>query len=74
MDQFGWLRHASRSLVLRSGEVAAQRSTWIRPNAPCSSTGMYIGDRWELVTENMTGKSVMIGAGILLLIHLILSR
>ncbi|XP_062228459.1 chaperone protein dnaJ 1, mitochondrial-like [Phragmites australis] len=45
MGRFGWLRLASRSLALRSSEVAAQRSTWIRPNTPCSSTGIYIGDR-----------------------------
>ncbi|CAL5051855.1 unnamed protein product [Urochloa decumbens] len=46
MGRFGWLRHASRSLALRSGEVAAPRSTWVRPNAPCSSTGVYIGDKY----------------------------
>ncbi|CAO1947646.1 unnamed protein product [Urochloa humidicola] len=46
MGRFGWLRHASRSLALRSGEVAAPRSTWIRPNAPCSSTGIYIGEKY----------------------------
>ncbi|KAL6861808.1 hypothetical protein ACP4OV_017508 [Aristida adscensionis] len=39
MGRFGWLRLASRSAALRSGEVAAQRSAWIRPNSPCSSTG-----------------------------------
>ncbi|XP_025813509.1 chaperone protein dnaJ 1, mitochondrial isoform X2 [Panicum hallii] len=47
MGRFGWLRHASRSLALRLGEVAAQRSTWVRQNAPCSSTGMYIGDKYN---------------------------
>ncbi|PUZ61329.1 hypothetical protein GQ55_4G268000 [Panicum hallii var. hallii] len=47
MGRFGWLRHASRSLALRSGEVAAQRSTWVRQNSPCSSTGMYIGDKYN---------------------------
>ncbi|CAL5043805.1 unnamed protein product [Urochloa decumbens] len=46
MGRFGWLRHASRSLALRSGEVSAPRSTWIRRNAPCSSTGVYIGDKY----------------------------
>lgn len=32
------------------------------------------GNWWELVAENMTGQNVIIGVGILLLIHLILSK
>nr|CAB3470010.1 unnamed protein product [Digitaria exilis] len=33
-----------------------------------------VGNWWELVSEHMTGQKVMIGVGILLLIHTILSR
>jgi len=46
MGRFGWLRHASRFLAPRSGEVAVQRCAWIQPNTPCSSTGIYIGDKF----------------------------
>ncbi|TVU12051.1 hypothetical protein EJB05_45674, partial [Eragrostis curvula] len=47
MSPFGWLRLASRSLALRTSEVAAQRSTWINlENAACSSTGIFISDRF----------------------------
>ncbi|XP_052159660.1 chaperone protein dnaJ 1, mitochondrial isoform X2 [Oryza glaberrima] len=45
MGRQGWLRLASRSLALRSGEVAAQGSKWIRHSTPCSSSGIYIGDK-----------------------------
>ncbi|KAK3131958.1 hypothetical protein QOZ80_6AG0513880 [Eleusine coracana subsp. coracana] len=45
MGRFEWVRLASRSLAHRSSEVAAQRNTRIRPNAPCSSAGIYVGDR-----------------------------
>uniref|UniRef100_A0A0E0HMR4 CR-type domain-containing protein n=1 Tax=Oryza nivara TaxID=4536 RepID=A0A0E0HMR4_ORYNI len=45
MGRLGWLRLASRSLALRSGEVAAQGSKWIRHSTPCSSSGIYIGDK-----------------------------
>ncbi|KAI4976185.1 hypothetical protein ZWY2020_049792 [Hordeum vulgare] len=45
MGRFGWLRLASRSLALRSGEASAQRSAWIRPSTPCSSSGTYVADR-----------------------------
>uniref|UniRef100_A0ACD5ZQH6 Uncharacterized protein n=2 Tax=Avena sativa TaxID=4498 RepID=A0ACD5ZQH6_AVESA len=46
MGRFGWLRLASRSLTLRSGEVSARRSMWIRPSTPCSSSGTSIADRF----------------------------
>uniref|UniRef100_A0ACD5VCT7 Uncharacterized protein n=2 Tax=Avena sativa TaxID=4498 RepID=A0ACD5VCT7_AVESA len=46
MGRFGWLRLASRSLTLRSGEVSAPRSIWIRPSTPCSSSGTSIADRF----------------------------
>ncbi|CAM0913766.1 unnamed protein product [Alopecurus aequalis] len=45
MGRFGWLRLASRSLTLRSGEVSAHRSIWNRASTPCSSSGTYIADR-----------------------------
>ncbi|XP_020173120.1 chaperone protein dnaJ 1, mitochondrial isoform X1 [Aegilops tauschii subsp. strangulata] len=45
MGRFGWLRLASRSLARRSGEASAQRSAWIRPSTPCSSSGTHVADR-----------------------------
>uniref|UniRef100_K3XWU4 CR-type domain-containing protein n=1 Tax=Setaria italica TaxID=4555 RepID=K3XWU4_SETIT len=60
MGRFGWLRHASRSLAFCSGEVAAPRSTWIRPDAPCSFTGIYIGDKYYgrfMLTSSVLSRS-----------------
>ncbi|KAG8076839.1 hypothetical protein GUJ93_ZPchr0006g42090 [Zizania palustris] len=45
MGRLGWLRFVSRPLALRSSEVVAQRSKWIRLPTPCSSSGIYIGDK-----------------------------
>ncbi|AQL01061.1 Chaperone protein dnaJ 1 mitochondrial [Zea mays] len=46
MGRFRCLRHASRFLALQSGEVVLQRRAWIQPNTSCSSTGIYISNKF----------------------------